>query len=84
MHVPWILLKFHSCIFRLFHIAKNRKFRENVVTAHGESIFTVYGKIFLRAYVIVSLTFYSSMRQSNDTGCASSSDAQFNQTLLYM
>ena len=33
MHVPWILLKFHSSIFRLFRFAKNRKFRENVGTA---------------------------------------------------
>ena len=39
-------------------------------------------KCFLRAFVIVSLTFYSSMRQSYDTGCASSSDAQFHRTLL--
>ena len=45
MHVPWILLKFHSGIFRLFRIAKNRKFRENVVTARAAPIFTVYGKI---------------------------------------
>ena len=46
MHMPWILLKFHLGIFRLFRIAKNQKFRENVVTAHAESIFTVYGKMF--------------------------------------
>ena len=47
MHVvPWILLKFYSGIFRLFRIVKNRKFRESVVTAHAESIFTVYGKMF--------------------------------------
>ena len=46
MHVPWILLKFHLGIFRLFRIAKNRKFRENVVTARAESIFTVFGKMF--------------------------------------
>ena len=45
MHMPWIL-KFHSGIFRLFHIAKNQKFRENVVTARAESIFTVNGKMF--------------------------------------
>ena len=75
---PWIdlLLKFHSGIFRLFCIAKNQKFRENVVTARAESIFT--------AYVIVPLTFNSSMRQSYDTGCLSSWDAQFNRTLLYV
>ena len=29
-----------------FPYAENRKFRENVVTARGESIFTVYGKMF--------------------------------------
>ena len=46
MHMPWILLKFHSGIFRLFRIAKNRKFCENVVTARAELIFTVYGNIF--------------------------------------
>ena len=46
MLVPWLLLKFHSGIFRLFHNAKNRKFHENVVTARAESIFTVYGKMF--------------------------------------
>ena len=46
MHVPWILLKFHSGIFRLFRIANNGKFRENVVTARAESIFIVYGKMF--------------------------------------
>ena len=40
------LLKFQSGIFRLFRIAKNQKFRENVVTARAESIFTVYGKMF--------------------------------------
>ena len=84
MHVPWILLKFHSGIYRLFRIAKNRKFRENVVTARAESIFTVYGKIFLHAFVIVPLTFYSSIIQSYDTGCASSSDAQLHRTLLYV
>ena len=33
MHVPWIQLKFHSSIFRLFRFAKNWKFRENVGTA---------------------------------------------------
>ena len=33
MHVPWILLKFHSSIFILFRFAKKRKFRENVGTA---------------------------------------------------
>ena len=83
MHMPWILLKFHLGIFRLFRIAKNRKFRENVVTARAESIFHVYGKCFLRAFVIVPLIFYSSMRQSYDPGCASSSDAQFHRTLQY-
>ena len=77
MHMPWILLKFHLGIFRLFRIAKNQKFRKNVVTAHAESIFILMAKCFLPAFVIVSLTFYSSMRQSYDTGCASSSDAQF-------
>ena len=41
-------------------------------------------KCFLRAFVIVPLTFYSSMRHSFDTGCASSSDAQFHRTLLYL
>ena len=46
MHVSWILLKFYSGIFRLFCIAKNRKIRESVDTAHAESIFTVYGKMF--------------------------------------
>ena len=46
MHMPWVLLKFHSGIFRLFRIAKNRKIRESVVTARAESIFTVYGKMF--------------------------------------
>ena len=46
MQVPWILLKFHSGIFRLFRIAKNQKYRENVVTARAESIFPVYGKMF--------------------------------------
>ena len=46
MHMSWILLKFHSGIFILFRIAKNRKFRESVVTARAESIFTVYGKMF--------------------------------------
>ena len=40
-------------------------------------------KSFLHAFVIGSLTFYSSMRQSYDTGCASSLDAQFHLTLLY-
>ena len=40
-------------------------------------------KCFLRSFVIVPLTFYSSMRQSYDSGCASSSDAQFHRTLLY-
>ena len=39
-------LKLHSGIFRLFCIAKNRKFRESVVTARAESIFTVYSKMF--------------------------------------
>ena len=63
--------------FRLFRIAKNRKFRENVVTAHAELIFTVYGKMFLHAFVIVPLTFYSSMRQSMILG------AQVHRTLLY-
>ena len=29
-----------------FPYCKNRKFRENVVTARAESIFTVYGKMF--------------------------------------
>ena len=38
--------KIHSGIFRLFHNAKNRIFRENVVTARAESFFTVYGKMF--------------------------------------
>ena len=86
LNVPWILLKFHSGILRLFSIPKNRKFRENVVTARAESIFTVNDKMFFRAFVIVSLTLkgkYSSMRQSYDTGCASSSDAQFHRTLLF-
>ena len=46
MHVSWILLKFNSGIFRLFCNAKNRKFRQNVVTASAESFFTVYGKMF--------------------------------------
>ena len=46
MHVPLIRLKFYSGIFRLFRIVKNRKFRENVVTARAESIFSVYGKMF--------------------------------------
>ena len=46
MHMPWILLKLHSGIFRLFRIAKNWEFRESVVTARAESIFTVYGKMF--------------------------------------
>ena len=91
MHVSWILLKFHSSIFRLFCNAKNRKFRENVVTARAESFFTVYGKMFSSCvcnnatdvlHVIMPLTFYSSMRQSYDTGCASPSDAQFHRTLL--
>ena len=84
MHVPWILLKFHSGIFRLFRIAKNRKFRKNVVTARANQFLLCMAKCFLRAFVIVSLTFYSSMRQSYDTGCASSSDAQFHRTLLYI
>ena len=83
MHMPWILLKFHSGIFRLFRITKNRKFRENVVTARAESILLCVAKCFLRAFVIVPLTFYSSMRQSYDTGCASSSDAQLHRTLQY-
>ena len=82
MHVSWILLKFHSGIFRLFRNAKNRKFRENVVTARAETFFTVYGKMFSSAFVIVQLTFYSSMRQSYDTGCVSPSDEQFHWTLL--
>ena len=46
MHVPLIRLKFYSGIFRVFRIVKNRKFRENVVTARAESIFSVYGKMF--------------------------------------
>ena len=37
--------KIPSGIFRLFRIAKNRKFCENVVTARAAAIFTVYGKI---------------------------------------
>ena len=41
-------------------------------------------KYFLRSFVIVSLTFYSSMRQYYDTGCASSLVAQFHRTLLHM
>ena len=84
MHVPWILLKLRLGIFRHFHIAKNQKFRENVVTASAESILLCMAKCFLRAFVIVSLTFYSSRRQSNDTGCASSLDEQFHRTLLYL
>ena len=40
-------------------------------------------KCFLRVFVIVPMTFYSSTRQSYDTGSASSSDAQFHRTLLY-
>ena len=46
MQVPWILLNFHSGIFRHCRSAKNWKFRENVVMARAESIFTVYGKMF--------------------------------------
>ena len=81
MQSSWMLLKFHSGIFRLFRNAKNRKFRENVVTARAELFFLRMAKCFLRAFVIVPLTFYSSMRQSYDTGCASPSDAQFHRTL---
>ena len=52
--------------------------------ALAESIFTVYGKMFFfYAFVIESLTFYSSMRQSYDIGCPSSFYVQFHQTLLY-
>ena len=69
-----MLLNFHSGLFRFF-LPKNRKSRENVVTARAESILLCMAKCFLCAFVIVSLTFYSSMRQSKDTGCASSSDA---------
>ena len=66
-----------------FPYCENRKFRENVVTARAESILLLRMAIcFLRAFVIVPLTFYSSMRQSYDTGCASSSDVQFHRTLL--
>ena len=67
-----------------FLYCKNRKFRENVVTARAESILLCMAKYFLRAFVIVPLTFYSSMRHSYDTGCASSSDAQLHRTLLYL
>ena len=77
MHVSWILLKFHSGIFRLFRIAKNRKFRESVVTARADSIFTVYGKMLSSCVCNSATDLYSSMRQSYETGCASSSDAQF-------
>ena len=38
--------KFSLSIFRLFRNAKNRKFRQKVVTARAESIFTVNGKMF--------------------------------------
>ena len=48
------------------------------------NFYCVWQKYFLRAFAKVSLTFYSSIRQSYDTGCASSSDAQFYQTLLYI
>ena len=67
-----------------FPYVKNRKFRENVVTARAESSLLCMAKCFLCAFVIVPLTFYSSIRQSYDTGCASSSDAQFHRTLLYV
>ena len=66
-----------------FPIAKNRKFRVSVVTARAESIFTVYGKVFSSCVCYSATDLYSSMRQSHDTGCASSSDAQFHRTLLY-
>ena len=45
-----------------FPYCENRKFRENVVTARAKSILLCMVKCFLRAFVIVPLTFYSSMR----------------------
>ena len=83
----------HACVMdtakipfghlQTFRIAKNRKFRENVITARAESFLLCMVKCFLRAFVMVPLTFYSSMRQSYDTGCASPLDAQFHRTLYY-
>ena len=57
MQVTWILLNFHSGNFRLSRNAKNRKFRENIVMAGAECM----ANCLVRAFVIGSLTFYSSM-----------------------